>query len=367
MDFCKPDPDKAGFSAKRLENVARLLDKGVKDELYPGGVLWAARRGVDALVLAAGHTDFSRKMPVDEHTLFDLASLTKPIATAASTLLLCQDGEIHLCQSVTDFFPDRRLAHLSDVTLRHLLTHTSGLPAWKDLYSDGQTRDQAIDQLFGIPLEHEPGTHYTYSCMGYIMLGLVIERASGLGMDEFARTRIFEPLGMTSTTFSPGACAGSSIAATDHCPLRKRLLVGEVHDGNAYVLGGAAGNAGLFSNIVDLARFCRSVLRAGEVTSDDPFGPAVINLMLHKAIPEDVGGQTIGWFCHPNDMLPGGDFVSKAAIGHSGFTGTAIIIDPTSGFAASFLTNRVCRDDDGTRFRHFRRRIYDALLGSVVD
>ena len=172
---------------------------------------------------------------------------------------------------------------------------------------------------------------------------------------------------MDSTTFNPKPGRGGTIAATANCPLRKRQLVGDVHDGNAYALGGVSGNAGLFSTVTDVARFCRNITFSGERAQDLPFGPAAIRLIFSNALPESIGGQTLGgWFTYPNDMLPGGDFVSKAAIGHSGFTGTAIIIDPPQDLAAVFLTNRVCRDDDGTRFRHLRRRIFNAAVASIV-
>lgn len=360
------DPSLAGLDAGRLARVSEILREGYQKELYPGGVVWVCRKGVDALVDAVGHTDFSRETPVDEDTLFDLASVTKPVATATAMLLLAQDGCLHFGQTVGDFFPERSLPHLANVTLRHLLTHTSGLPAWKDLYSKGQTREQAIDELFRIPLIHDPGTTHVYSCMGYIMLSLVVQAASGQPIDVFCKNRIFDPLRMTDTMFNPPTNAGRAIAATDHCPMRKRKLVGEVHDGNAYVLGGVSGNAGLFSTAKDLARFCHSITFPSPSDQALSLAPSVAARMFANAIPEHIGGQSIGWFMSPNEMMPGGDFVSKAAIGHTGFTGTAIIVDPDYSLFCILLTNRVCRDDDGALFRHLRRRLFNAVMGAIV-
>lgn len=360
------DPAGAGFDEERLARAAGIVDEGAAADLYPGAALWVSRKGESALLHCVGHTSFSRKTRVDELTLFDMASVTKPMACASSVLLMCQDGLVHLGQTVGEFFPERTLPHLRDVTLHRLLTHTSGLPPWRDLYSNGQTREQAIDQLFAIPLEHAPGSHYAYSCMGYIMLSLVLEAVTGERIDQFARRRVFEPLGMRDTRFNPDAGSGGAIAATDHCPLRKREMVGEVHDGNAYVLGGISGNAGLFSTLEDSARFCHSITIGGVAGQELPFSPAVIKRMFANAIPEQIGGHTIGWFIFPNDMMPGGDLVSNAAIGHSGFTGTAIIIDPEHELCAVLLTNRVCSEDDGTRFRHLRRKVFNAVLGSIV-
>lgn len=360
------DPHRARLAPEGLRRVEALLDEGARDELYPGGVLWVSRGGVVALLHCVGHTDYSRQTPVDEKTLFDLASVTKPVAMASSMLLLCQDGAVHLGMPVTDFFPERKLPHLKNVTLHHLLTHTSGLPPWKDMYSKGQTREEAIDELFAIPLDHEPGEHYAYSCLGYIMLSLVLESVTGERVDTFARRRIFEPVGMLSTAYNPVAGEGVSIAATDHCPYRKRQLSGEVHDGNAYALEGVSGNAGLFSSVEDLARFCHNITPWASMDGESPFSLPVRRRMMANAIPERIGGQSIGWFMFPNDMLPAGDLVSKNAVGHSGFTGTAIVIDPDYELCAVLLTNRVCRDDDGLAFRHLRRRVFNAVLGCIV-
>lgn len=366
MGTIEVDPARAGFDPARLRRAEEMLNDGVACELYPGGAVWVCRRGVDALVACAGYTDFSRSVEIDEDTLFDLASLTKPVATASCMLILAQEGRLHLGDPVTGFFPDRSLPHLTGVTLHHLLTHTSGLPAWKDLYSKGQSREQAIDELFRIPLQNEPGTTFVYSCMGYVMLSLVVEAVSGQAIDRFSKERIFEPMGMHATMYNPGAGPGRKVAATDHCPYRKRLLYGEVHDGNAYALGGVSGNAGLFSTVRDLALFCHSITFGSPLGNELPLAPLVLKRMFANSVPENIGGQTIGWFTWPNDMLPAGDFVSKAAIGHSGFTGTAIIIDPEHELFAVLLTNRACREDDGTEFRHLRRRLLNAVVGAIV-
>ncbi|MGC8863878.1 MAG: serine hydrolase domain-containing protein [Armatimonadota bacterium] len=373
------DPNAAGMDSAGLACAAARLQEGVERGLYPGGVLWVERAGRTALVCSAGHTDFEQTTAVDENTIYDLASVTKPVAMASSMLILCQEGRVHLGEPVTDFFPGRSLPHLKNVTVRHLLTHTSGLPPWKDMYSRGQSRDEVIDELLMIPLDHEPGTHYAYSCLGYIMLSLILEAVVGERLDEFARKRIFEPLGMSSTSFNPDSPPGRPIAATDHCPMRKRKLVGEVHDGNAYALGGVSGNAGLFSTASDLAKFCRAILPAacpgGRVStrSEAPstsqarvFSPTSVAKMFANAIPESLGGQTIGWFTYPNDMLCAGDLASRRAIAHSGFTGTAVVIDPEYDLFAILLTNRVCREGEGTEFLHLRRRIFNAVLGSIV-
>ncbi|MCE5198160.1 MAG: serine hydrolase domain-containing protein [Armatimonadota bacterium] len=368
MNFTSVDPISAGISPAGLAMAEEVINEGIGRELYPGAAAWVGRRGVTAFVHYIGYTDFSRKHAIGTNTLWDLASLTKPVATAPSVLLLCQDGHIHLGQSIAEFFPNRDLDHLSGITLRHLLTHTSGLPPYADIYSDSQTRDDTIDKLFALKPVADPGAAYVYSCLGYIMLALVVEAVAGVGLDEFARTRLFEPLGLRSTSFNP-SCQGerdAAFAATDNSLRRMRPLYGEVHDEIAWAMGGVSGNAGLFSTVQDLALFCHSVTFKNNLSIIPPLGSAVMQQIFSNALPESVGGQTLGWFIYPNEMMPGGDFVSKSAIGHSGFTGTAVVIDPKYELYMVFLTNRVCRNDDGKAFRNLRRRVFNAILGAIV-
>ena len=367
MAKLKIDPIKAGLDPKGLERAEAILNEGVSQKLYPGGSVWVWRRGVNALVCSAGTTDYSGDAKIDEHTLFDMASLTKAMSCAPSILMLAQDGLTDISiRPLKSYFPDRKLPHLEGIALHHLLTHTSGLPAWRDIYSKGQTRQEAIDELFTIPLINKVGTTHVYSCMGYIMLSIVLEVLAGERIDTFAKRRIFEPLGMENTSYNPKPKAGQTIAATDNCSYRNRLLVGEVHDGNAYALGGVSGNAGLFSTATDVARFCECLLAARESRGAFPLNPSVVRRMFNNAIPETIGGQTLGWFTWPNDGLSAGDFTSRSAIGHTGFTGTCVILDPEYDMFAILLTNRVCNKDDGIEFRHLRRKFFNSVFGSIV-
>lgn len=367
MAKVKVDPVKAGFDPAGLERAEAILNEGVAEKLYPGGSAWVWRKGENALVCSAGTTDYSGKSKVDENTLFDMASMTKALSCAPTVLLLAQEGLLDCSiRPLTSFFPERDLKHLEGITLHHLLTHTSGLPAWKDLYSNGQTREQEIDELFALPLANPVGTKHVYSCMGYIMLSIVIEAVTGKRIDEIAGKRIFEPLGMEDTGYNPETKPGRKIAATDNCPYRKCELIGEVHDGNAFALEGVSGNAGLFSTATDVATYCRKLLAGREAGGVFPLNPPVVEKMFRNAIPESIGGQTWGWFTWPNDMLVGGDFASRTAIGHTGFTGTCMIIDPGHEAFAILLTNRVCNNDDGLAFRHLRRRFFNSVFGSIV-
>lgn len=367
MAKIRVDAAKAGFSSAGLERAEAVLNEGVEQKLYPGGTAWVWRKGVTAMVCSAGATDYSGKSRVDENTLFDMASVTKAMSCAPSILMLAQEGYLDISiRPVASFFPERDLKHLEGIVPHHLLTHTSGLPAWKDMYSNGQTREQLFDELFFIELVNKVGSTHVYSCIGYIMLAAVLEAVTGERIDTYAKRKIFEPLGMESTGYNPKPNAGRKIAATDNCPYRKRQLVGEVHDGNAYAMQGVSGNAGLFSTASDIALFCERLLAGRASGGSFPLNPPAVRRLFENAIPQSIGGHTWGWCTWPNDGIASGDFTSKSAIGHTGFTGTCVVIDPEREAYAILLTNRVCNNDDGLAFRHLRRRFFNTVFGSIV-
>ena len=361
----EPNPERAGMDRERIGSAIDIVDEGLARGLYTGAALFVSRRGVTAALCCVGHTDETMTRPVDEHTLFDLASLTKPMATAPSILMLAEDGKLDLRQPVSEFLPERDLKHLRDVSLFDLLTHTSGLPAWRDLHGGHGTREHALDILFGIRLDCPPGTRYEYSCLGYIMLGLVVEAVSGEGLDAFARGRIFGPLGMGETFFNPPA--SDNIASTGTCPRRGRIPKGVAHDLNAFTIGGISGNAGLFSSVLDTAMFCHSITLAGYCWGVSPLISGIKSRIFANALPESLGAHTCGgWYIWPNPLLPATESTTKATIGHSGFTGTAIIIDPQYELCSLLLTNRVFSPDDGSALGTLRRRVFGAVLGAIV-
>ena len=365
MSTTRSGPISGGFDPERLAEACGLVDEGLARVLYTGAALFVSRRGVTAALHCIGHTDETMTTPVDEHTLFDLASLTKPMVTALSVLMLEADGKLDLRQPVSEFLPERDVKHLRDVSVFDLLTHTSGLPAWRDLHGGHGTREHALDSLFGVGLDCPPGTRYEYSCLGYIMLGLVVEAASGEDLDAFARGRIFGPLGMGETFFNPPA--SDNIASTGTCPERGRIRRGVAHDHNAFTIGGISGNAGLFSSVLDTAIFCHSITLAGYCWGVSPLISGIKSRIFANALPESLGAHTCGgWYIWPNPLLPATESTTKATIGHSGFTGTAIIIDPQYELCSLLLTNRVCKADDGLAFRTLRRRVFDAVLGAIV-
>lgn len=370
------NPSEIGLDSGRLEAARELLVQGLEAREYTTAVHLVARHGKVAVCDAMGHLGGEEDDPPAEiDSIFDMASVTKPVATATSLMALVERGTLHLNQPVTDFFPGRSLPHLSSVTVKQLTTHTSGLPAWCDLFSKDGTRDGAIEQLLQTPLENAPGTKHVYSCLGYILLGLVIEQASGMPLEKFAAESIFKPLGMTDTGFpamrdpenrdNPPKRKANRIARTANSRGRDRVLIGEVHDENAHAMGGNSGNAGLFSTAPDLAVYAQTMLNGGELEGVRILSPLSVKKMLTNQIDPSIGGQAYGFFTYPNEMLPYGDLFSDRSAGHTGFTGTSLLIDPEYDLFVILLTNRVYIKRDAPDFLK-RRRLFHNIVASAV-
>jgi len=339
------------FSPTRLVKADALLAAGVSNHLYTHAAYALMRRGE---LLASG--EFGEATP---ETVFDLASLTKPMATATTLLQLVEDGKLHLRQSVHHFFEEEfgALPHLSGVEVRHLLTHTSGLPPiprWPKI-GVGATRREMIHGVLTTPTLRPPGTGYTYSDAGYILLGEIVSRVADLPLDTIFLDRVVSPLGLSSLGFVPEGRLG--IAPTGPEP------PGTVHDPRAVDLSGVAGHAGLFGKASDVLAYAEAIRAGG--------GPllsrAATARMTQSQIPISVGAQSYGWFCAGNDYLPQGDLFSDQSFGHSGFTGTAILIDPAVEVSLVLLTNRVVNQtEDGSRFLRLRRLWLNSMAASLL-
>lgn len=313
------------------------------------------------------------KLPMLEGTLFDLASLTKPIATATSVMILKDRGIINLHQDIQAYLPD---FSRKGISVFSLLTHTSGLPAWKPLYLEikipitpfgkgglwgiyNNDDKEVVNYLSNIPLDYETGSKVVYSCLGYILLGKMIQNLTGSGLDEFAKKEIFDPLVMKDTFFNPPDNRKEECAATedsnsfekrmtnyrDH-KWREGVIVGEVHDENAHFLGGVAGNAGLFSTATDLMKFSKMLIDGGnDILS--PESVKMISTVQTSGLNESRG---IGWIILPDGTLY-----------HTGFTGTAIWINLEHHISATLLTNRVHPDATKEGIIEFRQNFYKSF------
>jgi len=338
--------------------MKKLILDGIERGIFPGAVVCLYREGEPLFLEAYGHRMITpQRLPMHKGTLFDLASLTKPVATATGVMLLKEQGLIHLNEDVATYLPGFTRP---GVSLFHLLTHTSGLPAWRPLYLEPGDRTEVVEYLGKVPLEYEPGSKVVYSCLGYILLGEVVREVAGMGLDRFTHVQIFEPLNMKDTFFNPPEERRSECAATEDSNSferrmtnyrrynwREGVVVGEVHDENAHFLGGVAGNAGLFSTASDLAKFCRMLINGGENILS-PESVQMIASLQTRGLNEARG---IGWIILPEGTLY-----------HTGFTGTAAWVDIKRRAAAILLTNRVHPDASKEGIGEFRQEFYATFL-----
>jgi CubicO group peptidase (beta-lactamase class C family) len=347
-----------------LARVDALLEDGLRQAMYLCAVYAVVGAGGTLVCRALGRVAESPDRSATPETIFDLASLTKPVCTATAVMWLAERGAFHLGEEARAFLGDSVGSHWEGVTLRHLLTHTSGLPAWKKFHSQGLGREEVVARVLATERERPVGSRYVYSDLGFITLGEIVERVTGEGLERFAARELFGPLGMADTGFRPPAALSERIAPT-RCPDRARVLVGEVHDGNAASMGGIAGHAGLFAPVADLAAYARMLLREGQADGARLLSPLAVRAMAAPQLDPTVGGSTLGWFCSPSGMLPRGDLLPADTFGHTGFTGTSLLVTPSLGAAVLLLTNRVYPEAEAAPFLRLRRRFHNAIAHTL--
>ncbi|MBW3623937.1 MAG: beta-lactamase family protein [Armatimonadetes bacterium] len=352
------DGERSGVRPDRLQNAEAVLLNAVEAGIFPGCAVSLEVNGT--VVWREGYGTLEPGSPhrVAPETLYDLASLTKPLACAAPLMRRLERGEVCLTDEVRRYFPDSPLPHLKGVTLAHLLTHTSGLPAWERYYERCSSPAEVISSVLSAAPEARPGERYAYSDLGYILLGEILRRATDRRLDDLAREEVFRPLGMETAGYwaldgggrrfmgvraLPPEEAERRIAPTRFCPLREgRTLCAEVHDGNGCALEGVSGHAGLFGTADDVMAYLRMLLNGGRGPDGEPFfSPAAVRLVTRSQIDPSVGGHTLGWFAPPNGLHAGGDLWRDRGFSHTGFTGTHAFADPDSGVAVVLLTNAV--------------------------
>lgn len=367
------DPVAAGFNPDSLRSLTAFLQAKAREHAFPGAVLLIGRSsGVVYLSTVGVYGDDDRR-PVTARTIYDMASLTKVVGLTTASYLLMNEGAIALDDPVSHYLPDFSGGERDRVTIRHLLTHTSGLPPWIPLWRETPDRHAAFQRIDEEPLENPPGTHYTYSDLGAILMGRVVERVVSQTLDQFLYYRVFRPLGMTDTRFNPPDSLKPRIAPTEFDAVyRGRLIRGEVHDENAYHLGGVSGHAGLFSTAPDLARFAMWLLSAWRGTLDstaNPFLPADFVRTVTARQPGPEGStRAIGWDTpDPEGGSSAGHFLSPRSFGHTGFTGTSIWMDPERDLYIILLTNRVHPTRENRALLAIRGQVADRVVQALKD
>ena len=371
-----------------FKSVDKAFEDAVIQGVFPGAVLLVGKG--DEIVYE--HAFGSRSLvptssPMHTSTIFDLASLTKPLATTVVMMLLISEKKICLDDRVTRFFPAFGVFGKHEITLRHLLNHSSGLPHWRPYYEDVLKRDkageinfvasQAAKQYVFTQIHREKpvspaGLQGLYSDLGFMVLGEIVEAISDSTLDRFCQDRIFEPLGLESTFFVDLMRSRSQrlqaieemIAPTEDCPWRKRVLCGEVHDDNAYVMGGVAGHAGLFSSARDIHQLlaCLNRCRRG---SDFFLPQELIEEFLSRDEAVKNSTYALGWDTPSENGSSSGKYFSPQSVGHLGFTGTSIWWDLEKNSHVVLLSNRVHPTRKNEKIREFRPYIHDLIMKTL--
>lgn len=359
-----PPGERAGTAAldpllaQAVEDTMRLvMRRALADSAFPGGIAVAGRRGGILAAVAVGTTDWGNKTLVDEHTVWDVASLTKVMGMTTGIMQLVQSGRVDLDAPAQRYLPEWTGPNKDRVTVRHLITHSSGLPSFR-AYDRITTRADSIATLImAEPLTWAPGDTMVYSDLGAYILGRIVERVSGESLDAYVVRHVFAPLGMAHTRYNPPGAWLSRIAPTEIDSLRGGKVHGKVHDERAYYLGGVSAHAGIFSTAHDLARFARMYLNGGALDGTRILAPATIGQFTARQRAD----RALGWQ-KPSRGGSAGSRMSERAFGHTGFTGTSIWMDPEHDVFVVLLSNRVNPTRNNPRVGRVRTALADGIL-----
>src|SRR5688572_21368565 len=359
-----PRHPSAATVAMLRDTVQAMLDRARADSAFPGAFAVIGNRDGVLISHGAGSLDWQPSPTPDENTMWDMASLTKVVGMTSAMMQLTETGKVDLDAPVQRYIAEFRGPNKERVTVRHLLTHSSGLPAWRPLYKETTSPEAARALAVATPLDTFPGVRMVYSDLGAIILGQIVERVSGEPLDAYLTRHVFGPLGMTSTQYRPPGDLHPRIAPTEYDPWRQRQLRGEVHDENAFSLGGVSGHAGLFSTGHDVARLARMYLNGGTLDGVRLVSPETIRRFT-TVQDSTISHRALGWET-PNGANSAGRLMKRPAFGHTGFTGTSIWVDPSRDLFVILLTNRVNPTRQNLRIGGVRTALADAVV-RVLD
>ncbi len=350
--------------AMRLaDSLAAVLNKSQRDGAFPGAIAVVGNRDGVIAAKGVGQLDATIAITPTRATLYDLASLTKIVATTTMMMVLVDQNTVSLDAPVTQYLPEWKGPGASTVTIRQLLTHSSGLAAWRAFYKEAVDRDDARAQLMLVGPEAPPGTRYLYSDMNFMLLGEVIGKVTGMPLDSAFLQLVARPLRLADTRFLPDSSERVRAAPTEFDPWRQRKLRGEVHDENASRFGGVSGHAGLFSTADDMARIARMWLNGGAL--DGVRIASARSVALFTTVQDSlISKRALGWET-PTGANSAGRRFSAASFGHTGFTGTSLWIDPSRDLFLLLLTNRVNPTRENRRIGGVRTALADAVAGAA--
>ena len=364
------------MNKKDEDRITDLLNEGVETNIYPGAVLLIALGGKILFLKAAGVLSTVPPQKVTrKNSIFDLSSLTKPFATTLAIMGLVDRGIIHLDQRLDEILSDSVPEDKRNITVRLLLCHSSGLPDWRPYYTElvkydpGARKDVLRRWILKEPLEYSPGMGSKYSDLGFMLLEWIIEKCSGIQMDELLMERYYRQLGLVRTFLGKKNHPVSldEIAATEECTWRNKIIQGEVHDENAYALGGYSGHAGLFGCAEEIFMVLDMLREHYYSERGDFFKPETVQQFFMRQNVFKDSTWALGWDTPSSKGSSSGKYFSSRSIGHLGFTGTSVWIDLDRDITVIFLSNRVHRTRRNTKIRLFRPELHNCIMETVIN
>ncbi|MGE5438576.1 MAG: serine hydrolase, partial [Bacteroidota bacterium] len=348
-----------------FSGVDSVVKEGLADSVFPGAVVYVGYKGKVIYKKPFGHYTYGPgAQPMKTSAMFDLASVSKVIGTTTAAMILYDEGRLSLDKKVADYLPEFANHGKEDITVRNLLLHNAGFPADKPFYKMYKTHDEVARDIMNTALEYPTGTKFLYSDLSMITLQLVIEKISGMPLDQFLKKRVFEPLGMTHTMYNPPKNLRSLCVPTEVDNYwRMDTVRGTVHDENAAAMGGVAGHAGLFSTAGDISIFLQMMLNQGRYDHKQLIKPSTVELFTSKISGQSSRG--LGWDTKAPTGSSAGSLLSPESFGHTGFTGTSVWADKKRDLFVVLLTNRVFPTRKNNKIIKFRPKLHDAVVKAI--
>ena len=355
------------FDDKKFKSVDELINQAIKDSAFPGANLLIAKDGEVIYEKSYGHYTYDKlSTKVSSSTIYDLASVSKVIATTTAAMICIDRKLFQLDDKVSKYISKFGVNGKENITIRNLLLHNTGLPAFKKYYEMYNNPDSVLMDIYSTKLDYPTGTKTVYSDLGMITLGKIIEKVSGKTLDQFCKDEIFDQLGMNNTFYKPSENIKNRIAPTEYDNYwRKRLLIGEVNDETASMLNGVAGHAGLFSTTEDLAVLLQMLLQKGYYQGKRFIDSNTVKLFVKKQSQES--SRALGWDTKSETGSSAGNYFSNDSYGHTGYTGTSVWTDPHKNLIVIFLTNRVYPTRNNTKILKVRPALHDEIIKAISE
>ena len=341
-----------------------ILEDAIVRRVFPAASAAVTHRGRLVMLKAMGRSTYEKNSPVvNAECIFDLASVSKVVATTSIAMILYERGLLDLNTPLVGIVPEFNGAdpRRREITIRQLLAHSSGLPAYEKFFLRVHSKDELLREAFAVPLKNAPGTHAEYSDVGFIILGVALERIAGESLDRFCQREVFGPLGLSHTTYNPPSSWKSRIPPTaDDQTFRHRIIQGEVYDENASVLGGVAPHAGVFSTASEVASFAHAMLSGGSPI----LRPETVALFTRREASPSGTSRALGWDT-PSSPSQSGKYFSPSSFGHLGYTGTSLWIDAERQISITLLTNRTWPDSSNQAIKQVRPKFHDAVIEAL--